>query len=141
MIGLLRLTRFICTDDSLWSRSNYRDDDHGLIAPATMYVGFANSDHNSEGCTEQAIEVYRTLLDEHDPEHSEAIHALQRVYANLERWPELFAELPGLREDRLRELGKPFTSHDLFAEPNLFFGGVHAVARETDGPSSSRSQE
>ncbi len=43
------------------------------------------------GCSDEAIEVYGTLLDEHDPEHSEAIHALQRVYAQLERWPELYA--------------------------------------------------
>ena len=43
------------------------------------------------GCTEDAIEVYRTLLDDHDSENSETIQALQGVYSRLERWPELFS--------------------------------------------------
>ncbi|MBW2510239.1 MAG: tetratricopeptide repeat protein, partial [Deltaproteobacteria bacterium] len=43
------------------------------------------------GMTEEAIEVFTKLLDEHDSEHAPAIQSLQRIYANLERWPELFA--------------------------------------------------
>ncbi|MEM7434679.1 MAG: tetratricopeptide repeat protein [Myxococcota bacterium] len=43
------------------------------------------------GFTEQAIEVFNKLLDEHDAEHADTIHALQGIYAKLERWPELFA--------------------------------------------------
>lgn len=43
------------------------------------------------GCTEEAIEVFNKLLEDHDSEHAPTIEALQRVYANLERWPELFA--------------------------------------------------
>ncbi|MGD8606665.1 MAG: tetratricopeptide repeat protein [Myxococcales bacterium] len=43
------------------------------------------------GCTEEALEVFHKLLDQHDPEHAETIQALQRIYANLERWPELFS--------------------------------------------------
>ena len=43
------------------------------------------------GCTEEAIEVFNKLLSEHDSEHAETIQALQNIYANLERWPELFA--------------------------------------------------
>jgi tetratricopeptide (TPR) repeat protein len=43
------------------------------------------------GMTEDAIEVFTKLLDEHDSEHAPAIQSLQRIYANLERWPELFA--------------------------------------------------
>ncbi len=43
------------------------------------------------GCTEEAIEVLTKLLNDYDPEHAEAIHALQGIYAKLERWPELFA--------------------------------------------------
>jgi len=43
------------------------------------------------GLTEDAIEVFTKLLDEHDAEHAPAIQSLQRIYANLERWPELFA--------------------------------------------------
>ena len=43
------------------------------------------------GFTEQAIEVFNELLDEHDAEHAETIRALQGIYAKLERWPELFA--------------------------------------------------
>jgi tetratricopeptide (TPR) repeat protein len=43
------------------------------------------------GCTEDAIEVFNTLLRDHDSEHAETIRALQGIYANLERWPELFA--------------------------------------------------
>ncbi len=43
------------------------------------------------GCTEEAIEVFNTLLRDHDSEHAETIRALEGIYANLERWPELFA--------------------------------------------------
>ena len=43
------------------------------------------------GMTEEAIEVFTKLLDEHDSDHAPAIQSLQRIYANLERWPELFA--------------------------------------------------
>ncbi|MBW1830772.1 MAG: tetratricopeptide repeat protein, partial [Deltaproteobacteria bacterium] len=43
------------------------------------------------GCTEDAIEVFNKLLSDHDSEHAETIQALQGIYANLERWPELFA--------------------------------------------------
>jgi len=43
------------------------------------------------GMTEDAIEVFTKLLDEYDSEHAPAIQSLQRIYANLERWPELFA--------------------------------------------------
>jgi tetratricopeptide (TPR) repeat protein len=43
------------------------------------------------GCTEDAIEVFTKLLDEYDSEHSQTIHALEGIYANLGRWPELFA--------------------------------------------------
>jgi tetratricopeptide (TPR) repeat protein len=43
------------------------------------------------GCTEEAIEVFNTLLRDHDSEHTETIRALGGIYANLERWPELFA--------------------------------------------------
>ncbi len=43
------------------------------------------------GMTEEAIEVFTKLLDEHDSEHAPAIQSLQRIYADLERWPELFA--------------------------------------------------
>jgi tetratricopeptide (TPR) repeat protein len=43
------------------------------------------------GMTEEAIEVFNKLLDEHDSEHAPAIQSLQRIYANLESWPELFA--------------------------------------------------
>ncbi|MDH4282090.1 MAG: tetratricopeptide repeat protein, partial [Myxococcales bacterium] len=43
------------------------------------------------GCTEEAIEVFNKLLTAHDAEHAETIQALQRIYADLERWPELFA--------------------------------------------------
>ena len=42
------------------------------------------------GCTEDAIEVFDTLLHDHDSEHNETIQALERIYAKLERWPELF---------------------------------------------------
>ena len=41
--------------------------------------------------TEEAIEVFNKLLDEHDAEHAATIHALEGIYAKLERWPELFA--------------------------------------------------
>jgi len=41
--------------------------------------------------TEEAIEVFTTLLDRYDSEHADTIRALQRIYAKLERWPELFA--------------------------------------------------
>jgi len=43
------------------------------------------------GCTEEAIEVFNRLLSDHDPEHAQTIQALQAIYADLERWPELFA--------------------------------------------------
>jgi tetratricopeptide (TPR) repeat protein len=43
------------------------------------------------GCTEEAIEVFNKLLSDHDSEHADTIHALQAIYADLERWPELFA--------------------------------------------------
>jgi tetratricopeptide (TPR) repeat protein len=43
------------------------------------------------GMTEQALEVFNKLLEDHDSEHAPSIQALQRIYANLERWPELFA--------------------------------------------------
>jgi tetratricopeptide (TPR) repeat protein len=43
------------------------------------------------GCTEDAIEVFTTLLNDHDSEHAQTIQSLQGIYANLERWPELFA--------------------------------------------------
>ncbi|MFZ1864320.1 MAG: tetratricopeptide repeat protein [Polyangiales bacterium] len=43
------------------------------------------------GCTEEALEVFHKLLDQHDSEHAPTIQALQRIYANLERWPELFS--------------------------------------------------
>ena len=35
--------------------------------------------------------ILQRLLEEHDAEHAPSIQALQRIYANLERWPELFA--------------------------------------------------
>ncbi len=43
------------------------------------------------GATEEAIQAFDELLSKHDSEHSGAIQALQGIYANLERWPELFA--------------------------------------------------
>ncbi|MGB5310677.1 MAG: tetratricopeptide repeat protein, partial [Polyangiales bacterium] len=43
------------------------------------------------GMTEEAIEVFDKLLSEYDSEHAPAIQSLQRIYANTERWPELFA--------------------------------------------------
>ncbi len=43
------------------------------------------------GSTDSAIEVFSRLLDQHDSEHAPTIRSLQRIYANLERWPELFA--------------------------------------------------
>ncbi len=43
------------------------------------------------GATEDAIEVFDALLTKHDSEHAAAIQALQGIYANLGRWPELFA--------------------------------------------------
>ncbi|KPK16922.1 MAG: hypothetical protein AMJ62_03270 [Myxococcales bacterium SG8_38] len=43
------------------------------------------------GRTEEALEVFHKLLDDHDSEHAPSIQALQRIYANLERWPELFS--------------------------------------------------
>jgi tetratricopeptide (TPR) repeat protein len=43
------------------------------------------------GLTEDAIEVFNKLIDEHDSEHAGAIQSLQRIYAKLDRWPELFA--------------------------------------------------
>jgi tetratricopeptide (TPR) repeat protein len=42
-------------------------------------------------CTEEAVDVFNKLLSDHDSEHAETIRALQGIYANLERWPELFA--------------------------------------------------
>ncbi len=43
------------------------------------------------GCTEEALEVFHHLLDQHDSEHAPSIQALERIYASLERWPELFS--------------------------------------------------
>jgi len=43
------------------------------------------------GLTEEAIEVFDKLIEEHDSEHAGAIQSLQRIYTKLERWPELFA--------------------------------------------------
>ena len=43
------------------------------------------------GCTDDAIEVFNKLIDDHDSEHADTIQSLQSIYANLERWPELFA--------------------------------------------------
>ncbi len=43
------------------------------------------------GRTEEAIDVFNKLLDDQDSEHAETIQALEGIYANLERWPELFA--------------------------------------------------
>ncbi len=43
------------------------------------------------GRTEEAIDVFNKLLDDQDSEHAETIQALEEIYANLERWPELFA--------------------------------------------------
>ncbi|MGB5416177.1 MAG: tetratricopeptide repeat protein, partial [Polyangiales bacterium] len=43
------------------------------------------------GRTDEAIEVFNKLLDDHDSEHADTIQALEGIYANLERWPELFA--------------------------------------------------
>jgi golgin subfamily B member 1 len=43
------------------------------------------------GCTEDAIEVFNKLLSDHDSEHAPTIQALQAIYADLGRWPELFA--------------------------------------------------
>ncbi|MDH3653775.1 MAG: tetratricopeptide repeat protein [Myxococcales bacterium] len=43
------------------------------------------------GRTDEAIEVFNKLLDDHDSEHADTIQALEAIYANLERWPELFA--------------------------------------------------
>lgn len=43
------------------------------------------------GCTEDAIEVFNKLLSDHDSEHAQTIQALQAIYADLGRWPELFA--------------------------------------------------
>ena len=40
---------------------------------------------------EQAIARYRTIVDELDPKHEEALNALERLYTDAELWPELFA--------------------------------------------------
>lgn len=42
------------TVDALWSHNN-RVDDWGASAPASVYLGFANSEHGSEGCAVQTV--------------------------------------------------------------------------------------
>ncbi|MEM9188384.1 MAG: tetratricopeptide repeat protein [Myxococcota bacterium] len=41
------------------------------------------------GRTEEAIQVYKQVLEEHDEQHAESIRALQRIYTNREDWPNL----------------------------------------------------
>ncbi len=40
--------------------------------------------------TDEAISIYNLVLADHDPEHLDSIHALQRIYTRREDWPNLF---------------------------------------------------
>jgi len=40
--------------------------------------------------TEDAIGVFRTILDSLDPQHEDTLHALQNIYTSTKQWPELF---------------------------------------------------
>ncbi len=41
--------------------------------------------------TDDAIKVFREILDSLDPQHEETLHALQNIYTTTKQWPELFA--------------------------------------------------
>jgi len=40
--------------------------------------------------TDDAIAVFRSILDSLDPQHEDTLHALQNIYTSTKQWPELF---------------------------------------------------
>ncbi|MFK7992146.1 MAG: tetratricopeptide repeat protein, partial [Sandaracinaceae bacterium] len=74
--------------ETLKRRIESAEDDHERVE---FSYRLGQTLENELGRIDEAVEVYKGLLANHDPEHAESIKALQNIYTEKQDWPSLFA--------------------------------------------------